>query len=138
MLATNEVGACMRSLLIMENEDSVRDTLGSYSEQLDYKPILLSDPSVCKALQPGEQQCPTQKSCADALLIDRDLPAIDGLNLIERQIEKGCKVAARRKALMVSMITEPDLEKARNLGCHVLQKPVTSESLESWLVGLED
>jgi CheY-like chemotaxis protein len=127
----------MRSLLIIENEDCVRETLGRFAEKLGYKPILLSDPSVCHALQPGEQQCSTKKPCADALLIDQDLPAIDGLSLIERQVEKRCKVASQQKALMVNTITERDLQKANTLGCHVLQKTVTCETLESWLGGLE-
>ena len=127
----------MRSLLIIENEDSVRDALGGYSEKLGYKPILLSDPLVCKALQPGAQHCPTHKPCANILLIDKDLPAIDGLSFIECQIENGCKVATYRKALMVNRITEQSLKNANRLGCHVLQKPVTFETLKTWLTGLE-
>lgn len=128
----------MRSLLIIEKEDSVRAELGGYSEELGYKPILLSDPFVCKALQPGAQQCPTHKPCADILLIDKDLPAIDGLSFIKCQIENGCKVATYRKALMVNTITEQSLKNANRLGCYVLQKPVTLETLETWLNGLED
>ncbi len=127
----------MRSMLIIENEDSVRDVLGGYSEKLGYKPILLSDPLVCKALQPGAQQCSTTKPCADTLLIDKDLPAIDGLSFIECQIENGCKIATYRKALMVNKITEQSLKNANRLGCHVLQKPVTFKTLETWLIGLE-
>ncbi len=127
----------MRSLLIIENKDSVRVALGGYCEKLGYKPILLSDPLVCKALQQGAQTCSTQKPCAGTLLIDQDLPAIDGLSLIECQIEKGCKVATHRKALMVNKITEQSFKNANRLGCHVLQKPVTFENLEAWLNGLE-
>lgn len=127
----------MQHILIIENEDSDRDALGRYSEALGYKPILISDPSVCKALNSGEQKCSTNKPCANILLIDKELPAIDGLSLIERQIEKGCKVASRRKALMASTMSEQDQKIASRLGFHVLQKPVTSESLENWLNGLE-
>ena len=127
----------MQHILIIENVDSDRDTLDRYSEALGYKPILISDPSVCKALNSGGQKCSTHKPCANILLINKELPAIDGLSLIERQIEKDCKVASRRKALMVSAMSEQDQKKASRLGFHVLQKPVTSESLENWLNGLE-
>ncbi len=41
----------MRDLLIIEHEDIVRDTLGSFSEKLGYKPILISDPLVCNAVK---------------------------------------------------------------------------------------
>ncbi len=127
----------MQHLLIIENEDSDRDALGRYSEALGYKPILISDPSVCKALNSGEQKCSNHKPCANTLLIDKDLPAIDGLSLIECQIEKGCKVASHRKALMVRTMSEQEKKEASRLGFHVLQKPVTSETLENWLSGLE-
>ena len=71
----------MHHILIIENEDSVRAVLGRYSEALGYKPILISDPSVCKALNSGEQTCSSHKPCANILLIDKELPEIDGLSL---------------------------------------------------------
>ena len=39
----------MENILIIEHEDHVRNELGSYSERLGYKPILISDPLICKA-----------------------------------------------------------------------------------------
>ena len=41
----------MRNLLIIEHEDIARDTLGSFSEKLGYKPILIFDPAVCNAVK---------------------------------------------------------------------------------------
>ena len=128
----------MRNLLIIENDDSVRDNLGVYTEKLGYKPILISDPLVCGAAKSSEPPCSAKKPCADILLIDKDCPAIDGLKLIELQTQKGCTVNPQRKALMASTITDQEHKKAATLGCHVIPKPVTLETLESWLMGLED
>lgn len=128
----------MRNLLIIENEDSVRDSLGSYTEKLGYKPILISDPLICGAVKSSGAQCSTKKPCADILLIDKDCPAIDGLRLIELQAEKGCTVNSQRKALMAKTLTDKEHKKAAILGCHVISKPVTFETLENWLMGLED
>lgn len=128
----------MRNLLIIENEDSVRDNLGLYSERLGYKPILISDPLVCGAVKSSGPQCSTKKPCADILLIDKDCPAIDGLKLIELQAEKGCTVNSQRKALMASTLTDKEHKKVAILGCHVISKPVTFATLENWLMGLED
>lgn len=123
----------MKSLLIIEHEDSVRDNLGSYSEMLGYKPILISDPLVCNAANAELKQCPTKKPCAEFLLIDNDCPAIDGLSLIELQAMKGCSVHKKQKALMASKLTDEENEKTIALGCHVISKPVTFQDLESWL-----
>ena len=127
----------MCNLLIIEHEDIARDTLGSFSEKLGYKPILIFDPAVCNAVKSVGQICSTKKPCADILLIDNDSPGFDGLNLVELQTAKGCKVTPQRKALMARRLTEKVYEKASSLGCHVIQKPVTYKNLESWLNGLE-
>ena len=121
----------MRNLLIIENGNSVRASLGSYTEKLGYKPILISDPLACGAVNSSNSQCSTNKPCADTLLIDNDCPAIDGLRLIELQLEKGCTVNSKRKALMVSTLTDAEYIKASKLGCHVISKPVTFKSLEN-------
>lgn len=128
----------MCNLLIIENEDSVRDDLGLYTEKLGYKPILISDPLVCRAVKSSGPQCSTKKPCADILLIDKDCPAIDGLTLIELQVKNGCTVNSQRKALMVSTLTDKEYKKASILGCHVISKPVTFKTLKNWLMGLED
>lgn len=127
----------MRNLLIIENEDKVRDNLGLYTEKLGYKPILISDPLVCGAVKSSRSQCSAKKPCAEILLIDKDCPAIDGLRLIELQEEKGCTVNSQRKALMARELTDKERKKAAILGCHVIAKPVTFETLEHWLMGLE-
>ena len=123
----------MENILIIEHEDLVRNELGSYSEKVGYKPILISDPLICKATNAELKQCPTKKPCAEFLLIDNDCPAIDGLSLIELQTRKGCSVQAKQKALMASKLTEEENKKAFTLGCHVIPKSVTFQDLESWL-----
>ena len=55
----------MENILIIEHEDHVRNELGSYSERLGYKPILISDPLICKAANSELKQCPTKKPCAE-------------------------------------------------------------------------
>ena len=123
----------MENLLIIEHEDLVRNTLGSYSEKLGYKPILISDPLICNAANAEMKQCPTKKPCAEFLLIDNDCPAIGGLSLIELQTRKGCLVHKKQKALMASKLTDEEIEKVVTLGCHVISKSVTFQDLESWL-----
>ena len=128
----------MENILFIEHEDHVRNELGSYSERLGYKPILISDPLICKAANSELKQCPTKKPCAEFLLIDNDCPAIDGLSLIELQTRKGCLVQKKQKALMASKLTDEENEKAFTLGCHVISKSVTFQDLDSWLNGPGD
>ena len=123
----------MENILIIEHEDHVRNELGSYSERLGYKPILISEPLICKAANSELKQCPTKKPCAEFLLIDKDCPEIDGLSLIELQTRKGCSVQVKQKALMASKLTDEENEKTFTLGCHVISKSVTFQDLESWL-----
>jgi hypothetical protein len=61
-----------------------------------------------------------------------------GLELIQRQIDSGCRGAPQHKAIMSGSLTAEELQQAKELGCHVLQKPVTFEVFEHLLNTIED
>ena len=127
----------MQRILIIDDEECIRETLGTFSEMLGYKPILAADPKLCNALHPDNEQCQRDQPCADILLVDQGLPGISGLRFIERQIRKGCRVPTHRKALMSGALTEHEHRQALKMGCHVLQKPVTLQVLQDWLADLD-
>lgn len=126
----------MQRLMIIEDEECIRETLGIFSEMLGYEPIIATDSSSCPAIHSDGQECLKDHPCADILLIDQGLPSISGLNFIESQIQKGCKVLAHRKALMSGALTKEEFIRTQKIGCHFLQKPVTFDVLKDWLAGI--
>ena len=127
----------MPRILIIDRDENVRETLGVFTEMLGYEPLFAADASSCSIIHAANQNCTEEHPCADILLIDQRLESMPGLKFVEKQIHKGCKAAARCKAIMSSTLTTEEFNYADKIGCHVLQKPVTYEILENWLHSVE-
>ncbi|NIR94792.1 MAG: response regulator, partial [Gammaproteobacteria bacterium] len=123
-------------ILIIDDEECIRDSLAIFAEDLGLDPVVASAPEQCTLFQDPSGHCCKSKSCTDILLIDNHLPGISGLDFIELQLEKGCKVAVSNKAVMSGAFSSRDYLHAKNLGCHVLQKPVTYELFCNWINNL--
>ncbi len=127
----------MPRILIIEDGKCILETLGEFSEILGYAPILVDDPSWCLPCI-DKYKCPLERSCADVMLVDHYLPTMFGLNFIEELSRKGCKVPGRSRAIITGVFSSQESERANNLGCDVLLKPVTFEKLKSWLSSIEN
>ena len=127
----------MPRILIIDDEESILETLGAFSEMLGHEPILVDDPSLCSLSCLDKHECPKGQSCADILLVDQYLPTIFGLDYVESQIRKGCKIPEYSKAIITGALTSQEIQRAKSLGCHVLLKPVTFEKFKNWLNTIE-
>jgi DNA-binding response OmpR family regulator len=127
----------MQRILIIDDEEGVRETLGVFAEMLGYEPILAEDVTSCDAIHSANQSCDKEKACADILLIDQHLGSMTGLEFIEQQMRRGCKAAVNCKAIISGALTDEEFRLAHDLGCYVLQKPVTFEILEGWLSSIQ-
>jgi hypothetical protein len=59
------------------------------------------------------------------------MPGVSGLNFIENQIRKGCKV--QHIAVMSGDWKDPGLKMAKEWGCQVFYKPFSILKLKNWL-----
>jgi hypothetical protein len=59
------------------------------------------------------------------------MPNITGLEFVENQIKKGCKV--KNVALISGAWSESDLEYTQRLGCQPFHKPFTIDEINEWL-----
>jgi len=118
-------------ILIVEDEESIRDSLQWFLEDLGHEVIATSVPDQCDVYQ--GQPCTREKSCTDALIIDQHLPGILGLDFVEKLKERGCKGIITNMLLVSGDATSVDMDKANTLGLSVVQKPMTFDFLEDWL-----
>jgi len=120
-------------ILIIEDEECIRDSLTWYLEDLGHQVSAVSAPFHCNVYR-GER-CPRDARCTDVLLIDQHLPELRGLDFIELLTQRGCKGVTRNIILMSGDTTSINMEKAARLGCTVVQKPMSFEFLDQWLEG---
>ena len=120
-------------MLIVDGDESSRETLGVFSEMLEFDPILAEDPSLCGVYNSNGAECDNEQPCADFILVDLSLKTMTGLDFVEHQVEKCCKAPVKYKAVMARSLSAAEFKQANKIGCHVLQKPVTYEILENWI-----
>ena len=86
----------MPRILIIDDEECIRETLRELCADLGYEPILVDDPSFCRLPCHETKVCPKETPCVDVLLVDQYLPTMFGLNFIEELNQRGCKIQIGR------------------------------------------
>jgi YesN/AraC family two-component response regulator len=95
------------------------------------KMSLISNPGFRPLFLVRECPCPVSHICADIIMTDLNMPNITGLEFIENQIKHGCKV--RNIALISGDWSEPEMNRAHELGCMSFSKPLRIAELIAWL-----
>lgn len=128
----------MPRILIIDNDEGSRESIAIFCEMLGNEPNTDVNPAYCDVYSPSPCTCTKETACTDILLIEQNMPGMSGMELIQRQLDSGCKSVAHGKAIMSRALTVEETQLASELGCHVLQKPVTYEALEHLLSSIED
>jgi CheY-like chemotaxis protein len=61
------------------------------------------------------------------------MPEMTGLELLQRQSERGCKIDIKMKAIVSGYADEELVAKCRDLGCSFFEKPFSFSELSIWL-----
>lgn len=128
----------MPRILIIDSDEASRESIAIFIEMLGYEPTIALNPAACDLYSPNPGDCTKESACIDILIIEQKMPGMTGLQLIQRQLDFGCTVSAQGKVIMSTNLTTEETQLANELGCHVLQKPVTFEALEEMLSSVVD
>jgi len=122
-------------IFVIDDEESIRDTFKWHLEDQGHEVMACDRPSTCTVFQ--DHDCQKERPCGHALFVDYYLPEINGLKFIEMMEKRGCKGATRNKILMSGDTTTIDEEKARDLGCRIIQKPITLDEVDAIIEEIE-
>jgi len=122
-------------IFVIDREECIRDTFQLFLQDKGHQVITASEPEACLVYQGHD--CTKDYPCGHVLFIGYNLPQMNGLDFIERMEERGCKGIMRNKILMSGNTTFIDMQKARQLGCRVLQKPVSLQAIERIISEIE-
>ena len=118
-------------ILIFDDNKFIRSALKDLLNELGYEVFTFLDPVESPIFEKSYCDCKSGKACADMIISDVNMPFVNGLDFIEGQIQKGCKVANR--ALMSGDWTTANLQSAQNLGCHIFYKPFDIREIVQWI-----
>lgn len=118
-------------VVLFEDNTGARDRLKKILQARGYEILDYDDPSSCPMQLSHDCQCDEMHICADIVISDVDMPNVSGIEFMERQVRKGCKV--RNIGMMSASWSSDNINRAEAIGCTVFEKPVRAAVFEHWL-----
>ncbi|OEU72883.1 MAG: hypothetical protein BA864_14295 [Desulfuromonadales bacterium C00003093] len=124
--------AIEKTALVIDDDNICLTLLSELLDEERYKVATFSRPTCYMTLQETDR-CPMETPCYNVLLTDNQMPGMTGLEFLEMQRCKGCKIPDHHKAIISGSWTRGDLDKAAQLGCQVFHKPYAFNQIITWL-----
>lgn len=132
--------ALMRKLraIIIDDEPFIRNMLKDFFLLRGYEVLSYSDATtVCPLFGRDGDVCTNEWPCGDVLITDFNMPGLNGVELLEHQQGKGCKLDRRNKAVISGYIDDMSRRTLDDLGCTFFRKPFTIHAIAAWLADCE-
>ena len=121
--------------VIFEDDALIRFALWKLFDDRGYEVFTFPEPGMCPLHVARECPCPADTSCSDLIISDVNMHGANGIDFLERLIQKGCR--QRHIALMSGSFSEADLTRASRLGCTPFSKPLAMAALTAWVEEIE-
>ena len=115
-------------VFVFDDKENILIVLKRHLEFQGHEVICANEPTACQAFQGNV--CDHNYPCGDILLTDNKMPNMTGLEFIEHMRNRGCKGLSKNKIVMSGLFSKSEREKANELGCHILFKPITVEEID--------
>ncbi len=121
--------------VILDDNASIRKLLWGLFDGRDYEVFTFPDLGLCPLHVLHKCPCTGSTTCADIILSDVNMLDGNGIDFLERLIQKGCKQP--HFALMSGNFTDADLARAAQLNCTLFGKPLDLARLTVWVEQVE-
>lgn len=119
--------------IICDDEQIILEIFRTVLEKMGYEVLTAATPMTCSYYREHADSCPQHSLCADILITDHNMPDMTGLELLEMQHQRGCKLTSKNKALITGN-DDPELrERIELLGCQFLPKPMSISTIITWV-----
>ena len=92
-----------------------------------------SAPVECPVYDSPSGRCGKMNRCADVAIAEYKMPGMTGIELFQRQAERGCRLDIKMKAVMSAYPDDQILSLCNELGCRLFEKPLELSELAGWL-----
>jgi len=120
-------------VVVYEDDPHLALMLEKMIQSFGYAISVYPDPSGCPVYNSPHDTCPKNTPCADIMIVNYRIPLLNGVELLEQQRQRGCKIHIENKAIMSTSVNSEQKKAIEALGCHFFSKPFRREELKTWL-----
>ncbi len=126
-----------RRAIVFDQEEIVLYLFKNLFTTLGYDVLTFSEAAICPLYNCNADACGQEHPCADVLFTTLKMPRMTGLELLELQAARGCKMNGGNKALISESVDENNYRRLETLGSAFFQKPIDFGAVSNWLAALE-
>ena len=122
-------------VFVIDDEPCITETFNWHLSDQGHEVICVAEPTSCSVYEGG--QCDHEHPCGDILFVDRNMRKMTGLEFVAHMTRKGCKGLVQNKVVMSGGLSQEDIDKAAELGCVVVEKPITLDEIDALIERLK-
>jgi DNA-binding NtrC family response regulator len=122
-----------KKAIVYDDEPMILGLLSEILSLKDYEVFSFNKPHVCSLYNSIAESCENFIPCADVLITDIIMPGINGIDLLEKQQERGCKMHPGNKAVISGALSLSDEKKITDMDVKYFQKPFEYSDISTWL-----
>lgn len=120
-------------IMIFGGKENTGSLYSIFLRSKGYEVLHFPDPAACALVARQTCACPRDHVCADMFLAEMDMEGITGLELIQRQSERGCRAIPQNKAVLSARLKYGQEQEIRALGSTSFKKPLRLMDLLAWV-----
>jgi CheY-like chemotaxis protein len=120
-------------VIIFDDDVNILNLFKDFFSRIDYEVLAYSEPIVCPMYEKNADNCIKKNRCADIILTDFTMPRMNGIELLEKQFQSGCKLDIRNTAIITGTVDDDTKRLIEKLGCAYFKKPFRLKELSYWL-----
>jgi YesN/AraC family two-component response regulator len=119
--------------IVYDDEPLILGLLSDILSLKDYEVFSFSEPQVCPIYKDNIESCDNLHPCADVLITDIMMPGINGIDLLLKQAQRGCKIDIRNKAVISGTLTYDYKKMITDMNIKYFHKPFAFSDINNWL-----